>query len=138
MDTIFGLIKWIGVPNILALVAGTISLFVYLFYITYMNVPIGYVMTVEDYVLIVIQAFGDAVNTLVCVLGVIIFNMKTPKKNTQKKNTPQENTPQENTPTKNIPQENTPTKNIPQEDTSQEDTLKKNIPKDRVVIEINY
>ena len=123
MDTIFGLIKWIGVPNILALVAGTISLFVYLFYITYMNVPIGYVMTVEDYVLIVIQAFGDAVNTLVCFLGVIVFNMETPQENTLKKNTPQEN----------IPQEDTSQENIPQEDTSQE-----NIPKDRVVIEINY
>jgi hypothetical protein len=87
MDTIFGLIQWMGVPNILALVAGTISLFVYLFYITYMNVPIGYVMTVEDHVLIAIQAFGDAVNTLVCFLGVIIiiFNMETSKKNIPQK-----------------------------------------------------
>jgi hypothetical protein len=89
MDTIFGLIKWIGVPNILALVAGTISLFVYLFYITYMNVPIGYVMTVEDHVLIAIQAFGDAVATLVCFLGVIIFNMETPQENTSQEDNPQ-------------------------------------------------
>jgi hypothetical protein len=89
MDTIFGLIQWIGVPKILALVAGTISLFVYLFYITYMNVPIGYVMTVEDHVLIAIQAFGDAVATLVCFLGVIIFNMETPQENTPQEDNPQ-------------------------------------------------
>jgi hypothetical protein len=75
-------------------------------------------MTVEDYVLIVIQAFGDAVNTLVCVLGVIIFNMETPQEDTPQKNTPQEDTPQ-----KNIPQENIPQKNIPQENTPQKSVV---------------
>ena len=106
----------------MALVAGTISLFVYLFYITYMNVPIGYVMTVEDHVLIVIHAFGDAVATLVCFLGVIIFNMETPKKNT----------PQEDTPKKNTSQKDTS-----QKDTSQKDTSQKDNPQNSVDIEIH-
>ena len=107
---LWDLIQWIGVANIYALVVGTISLFVYLIYITYMNVPIGYVMTVEDHVLILIRAFAHAFITLTCFVGVIVLSNDTSQKDIPQKDIPQKDTSQED-----IPQEDNPQKDIPQD-----------------------
>jgi hypothetical protein len=70
-----------------------------------MNVPIGYVMTVEDHVLILIRAFAHAFTTLTCFVGVIVLSNDTSQKDTLQKDIPQKDIPQEDNPQKDIPQD---------------------------------